>query len=424
MIRRVRIEKLAPTGEGVARTAEGVGFIAGALPGEEVDAEVIAQKKRFWFGRAAAILSASPKRVSGPHASCPGCDWAHFDVTAALEAKPRLFLETMERIGELPPALLGEISIVPSPAAYRIRSRFHASGRAGEAVLGFHRPGSHRVEPAEACLALSDWLRAALPRLREATASDGRAVSEIATLETPDGERRLAAVSLSEAPDGAVKDGLAVSLSRIFEGVRVLAPGGSVVAEVGPARLPIAVGARTFEVSAGAFFQVNRHLVGRLAGDVRAEAQAISPGRALDAYGGVGLFAGALLDAGHRVVSVEGSLTAAEDAARTRRRWGVSEVQWELVSAPVDRFVSSAPPFDVVVADPPRAGLGLRLARAIAALVRRRFLYVSCDPATLARDLAVLREQGFEIARATLYDFFAFTHRVEALVVLDRKRAA
>lgn len=407
----------------MARTGQGVGFVAGALPGEEVDAEVTSERKRFWFGSARAIVSASTSRVSGPHASCPGCDWGHFEAVAALAEKPRLFLETMERIGELPASLFGEIAMAPSPGAYRIRSRFHAEGRGTATALGFHRPGSHRVGPAESCLALSEPMRAALPRIREALAADGRAVSEVATLETFDGKRRLAAVSLAEAaPPGS--QGLGAALSEIFEGVRVLAPGGSVVEDVGPARLPMPVGKRTFEVSAGAFFQVNRFLVSRLAADVAAEAGAIPGGRALDAYGGVGLFAGALLDAGHRVVSVEGSLATAEDAARTRGQWGIAGEQWELVSSPVERFVSGSSAFDVVVADPPRAGLGLRLARDMARLATRRFLYVSCDPATLARDLAVLRQEGFEITKAALYDFFAFTHRVEALVVLDRGRAA
>jgi 23S rRNA (uracil1939-C5)-methyltransferase len=421
VIRRVRIEKLAPTGEGVARTAEGVGFVAGALPGEEVDAEVTSEKKRFWFGRTAAIHAPSLLRVAGPHASCAGCDWAYFDVAAALQEKPRLFLETMERIGELPRKLFGDLAIAPSAPAYRLRSRFHGAGRGAEAVLGFHAPGSHRVESADACLALSDALRAALPAMQEAVAGTGAAVSEIATLETSDASRRLASIRLSEAPRGLGAAELAASLSGVFEGVRVRGPDGALLESRGEARLPILVGERRFDVSAESFFQVNRHLVGRLCSDVAAAARQVAPGRALDAFGGVGLLAGALLEAGHSVVSVEGNASIAEDAVRARRRWAVPEERWDLVSAPVERFVGEARVFDVVVADPPRAGLGLKLARAMARLARRRFLYVSCDPATLARDLAVLVDEGFEVATAALYDFFAFTHRVEALVALDRK---
>lgn len=420
MIRRVTIEKLAPTGEGIARTAEGVGFVQGALPGEQVEAEVGQTKKRFWFGRAAAILSASALRVAGPHAGCAGCDWAHFDPEAARQEKRRLFLETMERIGELDPALFGELPLYASPPGYRIRSRFHVAGRGGHTVLGFHAPGTNRVVPADSCEALSGSMRSALPSIREAIAESGVAVAEIATLETPDASRRVAAVGLAEKPSGFGAGGLASGLRGTFEGVRVRGPDGSVLERHGPARLPIEVEGRAFEVAADSFFQVNRHLAGRLSTDVRAEAAAEGPAIALDAYGGVGFFAGALLDAGHRVVSVEESALAAADAERTRKAWAVAD-RWRIVASPVARFLAgTSDGFDVVVADPPRAGLGLRLAHDLAARTRRRLIYVSCDPATLARDLAVLRGEGFAISGARLYDLFGFTHRIEAVVSLAR----
>jgi len=424
MIRRVRIEKLAPTGEGIARTAEGVGFVAVALPGEDVEAEVGETKKRFWFGQAVSILSASPLRCAGPHAGCAGCDWAHLEPGAAREAKPGLFLETMERIGELDSKLFGELSIAGSPPAYRIRSRFHVAGKGAEAVFGFHAPGTHRVAPADSCEALTDELRSALPVIRQAVGSSGVEVAEFATLETLDAARRIATVRLAERPVGFGAGGLAASLSTIFEGVRVRGPDGSVLERHGPARLPMAVEGRVFEVSADSFFQVNRHLASRLYADVRAEAAVAAPGRALDAYSGVGFFAGALFEAGHRVVSIEESALAAEDAERNSRAWATAD-RWQIERSPVDRFFGQTrDAFDVVVADPPRAGLGLRLAREVAVLTRRRLIYVSCDPATLARDLAVLLEEGLAIAGAKLYDLFAFTHRVEAMIVLERRGAA
>ena len=423
MIRRVTIEKLAPTGEGVSRTAEGVGFVAGALPGEEVDAEVVSEKKRFWFGRAVSVLKPSALRASGPHAACAGCDWAHIDKDSALDLKPRLFLETMERIGKLDPRLFGELPIVPSEPAYRIRSRFHVAGRGAAAAVGFHSPVSHRVEPAQGCLALTDPMRAALPGIAEAIAQSGAAVSEIATLETLDASRRLASVTLAETPVGLAAGALAASLSKFFEGVRIRAGNGEGAGSVGLFRLPFRVGGRAFEVSADSFFQVNRHLVERVYEDVRAAAKAVAPGRALDAYGGVGLFAGALLDAGHRVLSVEGHAVAAESAVIARRAWGAQN-EWETMTCPVESFLGrDGESFDVVVADPPRAGLGLGPARELARRARGRLIYVSCDPATLARDLSVLLEEGLTVSSARLYDLFAFTHRVEAMVVLDRRSA-
>ncbi len=424
MIRRVAIEKLAPTGEGVARTPDGVGFVAGALPGEEVEAEVTEMKKRFWFGRAIAILSASPLRVTGPHAGCAGCDWAHLALSAGRDTKPRLFLETMERIGELDPKLFGEVPITPSPPSYRIRSRFHVSGRSRDTVVGFHAPESHRVEAADGCEALTMEMRAALPQIREAVASSGMAVAEIATLETTDGSRRVGAVSLCEDPRGLAARVLAEDLAGVFEGVSIRAPGGGMRRKQGVTRLPIEVAGRTFAVSVESFFQANRHLVGRLYADVREASRAGAPARALDAYGGVGFLAGALLEAGHAVVSVEGSERAAADAARNRKAWS-AEDRWEIVPSAVEAFLGrDGEPFDLVVADPPRSGLGLNLAPRLAARTGRTLIYLSCEPATLARDLAVLLGSGFAFRSVHLYDLFAFTHRVEAMVVLDRRDAA
>ncbi len=116
--------------------------------------------------------------------------------------------------------------------------------------------------------------------------------------------------------------------------------------------------------------------------------------------------------------------TASEDAGRNRRAWAATD-SWRIAASSVDRYLSaSKDAFDLVVADPPRAGLGLRLAAELAGRAGRRLIYVSCDPATLARDLAVILREGFEVASARGYDLFAFTHRVEAMIVLDRKKAS
>jgi tRNA/tmRNA/rRNA uracil-C5-methylase (TrmA/RlmC/RlmD family) len=133
----------------------------------------------------------------------------------------------------------------------------------------------------------------------------------------------------------------------------------------------------------------------------------------------VGFFAAALLDAGHSVVSVEGSASAARDAAKTRLLWSDAD-RWKIVPSSVAGFLSSsARSFERVVVDPPRAGLGA-VALPIGERARRQLVYVSCDPATLARDLAQLSADGFEIADTRLYDLFALTHRVEAVVTLVR----
>jgi tRNA/tmRNA/rRNA uracil-C5-methylase (TrmA/RlmC/RlmD family) len=190
--------------------------------------------------------------------------------------------------------------------------------------------------------------------------------------------------------------------------------------ERGARFLDLAVGGRAFDVSVDSFFQGNRFLVPELFADVAAEAGRAEPGAALDAFGGVGLFAGALAQVGHRVLSVDGDTEAVADARRTKERWPDGD-RWEIEAAPIARFLEEDDRrFACVVADPPRAGLGAKLARDLARRSEALLLYVSCDPATLARDLPAILSEGFRIRHAKLYDLFAFTHRVEALVALER----
>jgi tRNA/tmRNA/rRNA uracil-C5-methylase (TrmA/RlmC/RlmD family) len=439
---RARVEKLAPTGEGLLRTIQGVGLVDGVLPGEdvEVDLETIRVSSKIWRGRPAAVLSRSPALATGAHAEgCPACDWAHVDMAAARDFKRELFLETMRRIGRLPEEFfgsLGALSIVPSPPAYRLRSRFHAasSERDGRVVVGAFAPGTHRVEPLEGCEALSPSLRERLPAIGDAlTAAGVTGSSELSTVESLDASRRIARLTLAlpSAPggrDGAHRGGLAsraaAALEPLFDGVEVVDSSGRTptLHRGGETRLWLLVGPGGREVPAvpDAFFQANRFLVEPLASHVRDLAADIPAGRALDAFGGSGLFAASLLDAGHSVTSVEGGAIGADSARLARDRWRAART-WRVERSPVlDFAVRDRKREDVIVADPPRAGLGSTLAKALASRTRRRFVYVSCDPATLARDLGILTASGFEIRSARLFDLFALTHRVEAVVCLDR----
>jgi len=417
----VTIEKLAPTGEGITRTSEGVGFIPGVLPREEVEAEIRELKKNFWRGEALEIQKRSPKRLSGPHATCAGCDWAYFDRNAALDAKRSLFLETMERIGGLPPGVFGPLPAESSPARYRVRSRLHVSGMGSHTVLGYFAPRSHWVEPLTDCAALSRQTVELLPRIRDAIASSGARVAEVSLLETPDSLHRLGRFLLDG--NAAAAPLLAAEMISLLDGVRVV-EGEQVLRQEGEPRLMVEVCGRTFPLSVDTFFQANKYLVGRLYEHVRDLAREIPAGRALDAFGGNGLFAGALLDAGHRVTTVEAGRSAVRDGQAARSLWSDGQ-SWDIVASPVSSFaVRDSTDFDLAVVDPPRAGLGRELAALLAQRIRRCILYVSCEPATLARDLTTILDSNYQILSARLYDQFEGTHRVEAIVALEKKGSA
>jgi len=417
--RIVRIEKLAPTGEGIARTEDGVGFVEGALPGEMVATNVYQVKKKFWRGRVTAVREPSARRIEGPHADCAGCDWAFFDVAAAQEAKRDLFRETMQRLGGLDPETFGALPVHASQPGYRLRARLHVDSSPPRAEIGYFAPGTHRLVPATACEAIAPATRALFPSIEAALRASGAEASEIALLEDVAGTARVSRVTVSGPPASAAK--LAARLTEAdFSGVRILGAAGELLHEAGEPALDLSIGGRTFRVSVDTFFQGNRHLTGALYAAVAAEAAQAPEGPALDAFGGVGLFAGALLDAGHRVVSVEADAGAASDAAATVARWedGRRCESHKVAVAPFLRQDERR--FTCVVADPPRAGLGTELARELAERTEEVFVYVSCDPATLARDLPAILAEGFAIRTAALFDLFAFTHRVEAVVSLER----
>ncbi len=411
----VRIEKLAPTGEGIARTDAGVGFVEGGLPGELVATNVYQVKKKFWRGRVTAVREPSEERVGGPHADCAGCDWAFFEESAARRTKRELFRETMQRLGGLDPGAFGALPLEASAPGYRMRARLHVEG----GHVGYFAPGTHRVVSAASCEALAAETRRLFPGIETSLRASRAEASEIALLEDVEGTTRVCRVTATGSPDAAAE--LAARLTQAgFAGVRVLGAGGEILHETGEAALDLSIGGRAFHVSVDTFFQGNRHLAGALYAAVAAEASRAPEGVALDAFGGVGLFAGALLDAGHRIVSVEADPRPASDAAETLSRWKDGR-RCDSHEVAVEKFLrQDERRYSCVVADPPRAGLGKELAGALAARAEHAFVYVSCDPATLARDLPAILQQGFAIRSATLFDLFAFTHRVEALISLER----
>jgi 23S rRNA (uracil-5-)-methyltransferase RumA len=423
-IRRVAIEKLAPTGEGIARTPDGTGFVSGSLPGEEVEVEITERRARFWRGRVVEQISSSSHRRFGPHENCAGCDWAHVDLEFARRAKRDLFLETMARLGALDAELFGELPLTPSEGAYRLRTRLHAAGRGADTALGYFAPRSHRVEKAESCESLSVRTRRWLPRLEEAIAASGAPVSEVSIAEDREAAARLARITLGPGADRRDAHSLESELAGALEGNVIVGVGGDRWAGSGAELLWHEVAGRSFPVTPDAFFQVNRHLLQPLYEHVR-DAARMAPALALDAFGGVGLFAGALLDSGHRVVSVESSASAVALAERARSRGPAGDGNdWRIVHAAMLPFLSEREEiFELAVVDPPRAGLGKELAALLADRVRERIVYVSCEPATLARDLAELCARGYAIAESRLFDLFAYTHRVEAVVTLARSDA-
>jgi tRNA/tmRNA/rRNA uracil-C5-methylase (TrmA/RlmC/RlmD family) len=375
----------------VAHDAGKVVFVDGALPGELVEATVFEEKARHLRAGATAILETSPeRRALDAHAdSCGGTDWAHYALPAARVAKRSLFLETMRRLGGLDPALFGELPIAPSGLGYRLRSQIHVEREGATVRAGFFARRSHRVVALDGCEIVSEETRR---KIADMCAAGALPEGRIETLETTEtGEEH--ALALGDEAGRPVADS-----ARAID---------------------VRVGSRAFRVSVGSFFQVNRHRVAALFELVRERAASAGARTALDAYAGAGFLSQALIESGARVTAVEAEASSASDARVNRTRLG-TEDRLDLIAARVEDYLrGDVGPFDVVVADPPREGLRATAA-ALARLARRQLIYISCEPASLARDLKTLLSVGFRIEDARLEDFFPLTHRVEAVVALRR----
>jgi 23S rRNA (uracil1939-C5)-methyltransferase len=380
------VERLAAGGEGVAHAPDGrVVFVAAAAPGDRVRVRVVEEHPKWLRGEIAAIEAPGPGRVEPRcplFGRCGGCAWQHVDYATQLAAKADILRDALLRIGGLALPGGGAIEMVASPPyGYRGRARVGVA----RGVVGFRRLRSHALEPAAACPVLVPELERALAAL--AAAPPAR-----------DGE-----IELCAGDDGRV---------------RAWGPGGLLHGE---AQLAIEAGPARIAVSPGVFFQGNARVRGAL---LAAVLEAAGRGRrALDLCAGAGFFTFALAERFGEVLAVESSPPAVRDLRRNLAASGAGNVEVEC--APLERFLAGAAArdfaADAIVVDPPRTGLGAALAKDLAAAAgAARVVYVSCAPATLARDLAVLAAEGLGLRSLQGFDLFPQTAHVEAIALLER----
>jgi 23S rRNA (uracil1939-C5)-methyltransferase len=428
---QLKIEKLIYGGEGLAHLPadeNGRGksvFVPFVLPGEEVEAVIVEQKKSFARAGLQKIIEAAPERIAPecPYFQrCGGCHYQHMPYEYQLEAKAAILKENLRRLAKL--ELPVELQIHASPAwNYRNRTRLKVQA-APQFALGYHKMNSHELLPVEQCPISSPLINRAISALWSLGTS-GKLVPGILEIELfANAEDSELLIELYSAPGTArsvlrqISEELKSAMAEIsgvvaFKSEKPPADPKAIVA-VGSPELTYRVGKYSYRVSAGAFFQINRHLAERLLEIVTQNAQG---NLALDLYAGVGLFSTALAGNFAQVVAVEPSHTSFADLTYNSPR------NVKPVRAMTDQFLraaSSGPQPDLVVVDPPRAGLGDKVVRELTRLQAPRLTYVSCDPATLSRDLSGLLQAGYRIEQAHLVDLFPQTYHLESVFLLSR----
>ncbi len=455
----LNIEKLIYGGDGLARLPaddRGRGkavFIPFVLAAEKIEAAITEEKPGFARAHAAAIVEPSPNRVSPPcphFGRCGGCHYQHATYGHQLEIKTEILRENLRRIAKL--ELACEIQVHASPPwNYRNRSRLQLRTRPAFA-LGYFKFASHELLPVEECPISSPLINRGIATLWRAGRA-GKAVEGVREVEffanADDTKLLIEILCAPEARRAAVRawgEELCASMPEIVGVAAFREPQKGVqepLVTVGDSALTYQTKTAAYRVSASAFFQTNRFLTDDL---VKIVTAGRSGDLALDLYAGVGLFSTALACDIRHIVSVETSQTAAADlkynlpangkAVQSATEQYLDELTSRVgaddsaVQSPKDDskvhvgngsvLPHSLHKPDLIVVDAPRSGLGDRVARLLASAGAPRVTYVSCDPATLARDLLPLQAAGYRVEEVHLVDLFPQTYHLESVVQLVR----
>jgi len=424
---KLRIEKPIYGGSGLARADGKAVFVPFTLPGEEVEAAIVSDKGGFAMAELQSVVEPSPARTEPPCAyfgRCGGCHYQHASYAAQVEMKLAILRESLERahIRDIPAIE----PITAHPVGYRNRIRLHV--RKDPFALCYKLRNSHANLPIATCPIAAPGLQNFIEVLdREGGPPGlGEFVTELELFSAPDDSSLLLSLWTARPAQPFLED-LSLRLRQVFpqlRGVGIFQPGegrkpSRLLAHSGAGSLLYSTANRRYRVSLGSFFQVNRFLIDPLVQLVTGEEQGDT---AWDLYAGVGLFSLPLTGRFAGVTAVESSPSAVGDLRENLRG-----TKHGIAAADTGAFLRQAlqrraPAPDLVVVDPPRAGLGREVTAALGKIRPRKITYVSCDPATLSRDLAALVESGYRLGKMHLLDLFPQTFHLESVthLVLDR----
>lgn len=388
----VNIERILPGGLGMARTLDATVLVALAAPGDRALVRVTSARRGVWFAEIEELLQPSPVRRAAPcryFGACGGCDFQQLDYAAQLAAKAEIVRDCLRRIARVE---LEEIPIIAAPHEWHYRLRAEWQHDRARRRFGYFARGTHDVCDVDECLIIRPALQSLLTEMR----------SEAARNQIPENVFEYQA---------ATGDEDSVSLAP--------SAGASATQEI-----ELVVGAEIYRFDAECFFQANGALLPELIDSALAGAGGEN---CIDLYSGIGLFTLPLARKFARVTGVEASAHACRFAVANAARVTLANV--EIVNADTGAWLGKRieklesdrlDKIDLMLLDPPRAGADTATLQSLLQLAPTRIVYVSCDPATLARDLRILLTDGrYELKSVTALDMFPQTHHVEVVAQLE-----
>ncbi len=443
----LRIERMGNGAEAVGRLASGkTVFVAGGAPGDAVRVEVVEEKASFARARIVAVEEPSPLRAEPrcPHGdACGGCPWQHLSYEAQLEAKRANVVGALVHTARLEAVRAEDLvrPCLPSKRQWGYRNKLElgaARAENGEFLLGFHREGTHEIATPAVCPLAHDAVAKAPKALRGALRfAQGSADLGIFRVGVRHSVRtRETEIALWTKPGAFPRAHVAKTLKSALKAtsiVRVLADPGRARKIKGVETLDgkgcwgEELADARFLTSAPSFFQVNTAQAEKLAAEVveglggrmgEEGPEGLDGLLVADLYAGGGTFSVPLARAGADVVAIEAAGSSVRDL---RRNAEMNGVDIEVVGGDAARELPELGGLDALVVDPPRAGLADGVAESIAEAAPARVAYVSCNPATWARDVARFEQNGYRLARAQPVDLFPQTHHVEVASLFERE---
>lgn len=430
-------------GQGVAHVEGCAVFLPNAIAGERVRVRIEKAQKTWAAGKLVEILERSPHRVNRacPVAKlCGGCDFWHMDYEEELRLKAERVKTCLNRMGG---EALEEVPILAGPTCYgyRNKAQYPVAARKGRAYAGFFRAGTHQVVESSRCLILpeeSDRVKDTVIAyvnqfgipvydetshsglLRHIYVRRGAVSGQILVCLVVNGEETSwwdALIPSLKKISGFTTLVLSVNKKR---GNAVL--GDKFISLWGPGYIEDTLCGLTFRLSPRSFYQVNHYQAQRLYQTAISLADITREDTVLDLYCGVGTITLAIARVAGRVIGVEVLPQAVEDARDNARRNGIENAEFfcgDAGQAALELERSGVHP-DVIVVDPPRKGLNADAIEALYRMSPRRIVYISCDPATLARDVALLKQRGYAVTHVQAADLFPRCAHVETVVLMSR----
>ncbi|WP_100406224.1 23S rRNA (uracil(1939)-C(5))-methyltransferase RlmD [Bacillus solitudinis] len=439
----VMIEDLTHDGAGVAKINGYALFIPKALPGEKVKVKIVKVKKGFGFGRVLETLEESPDRVDAPcpiYNQCGGCQLQHLSYEAQLRFKQKQVKDVLERIGQLPDVLVHPTLGMDDPWRYRNKAQVPVGEIEGGLVAGFYQERSHRIIDMDQCLIQHEKNDYVVTTVKEIAKKYGvRGYDEekhrgtlrhvVARYGKQTGD--IMVVLITRGPELANKKNIIEDIQQEIPNVK------SIVQNINPKRTNVIFGEKThvlwgdeyiydtigdirFAISARSFYQVNPDQTKVLYDKALEYAQLSGGETVIDAYCGIGTISLFLAQGAKHVYGVEIVPEAITDAKRNAKLNGFDNVDFAVGEAEnvMPWWYAQGIRADVIVVDPPRKGCDDKLLETIIAMKPERVVYVSCNPATLARDLRVLEDGGYRTTEVQPVDMFPWTTHVESVTLL------